>query len=618
MPFTHLHVHTEYSLLDGAIPHKSLFKRCGELGMGAVAMTDHGNMYGTLKFDAAAMAYTHGDKIDPAKFFNKYSEYKVKPIFGCEFYLTSDMSVTANTGGMPKLNHLILLAKDLTGYHNLVKLNSAAFLEGFYYKPRIDKKLLRKHADGLVCLSACLAGEIPQALLKGDFELAVKLAEEYKGIFAPGDFYVELQDHGIDEQRRILPLLAKAASLAGVKAVATNDAHYLRREDAEAQRVLQCISYKTTLNESSRGDDGDYFPTDEFYLKSGEEMEALFKDCPEAAAVTAEIADKCSVRLEYEKRLLPGFTPPDKTTPADYLRKLTIEGLRRKYKTVTEEIRARAEHELEIIENSKFVEYFLIVYDFIRQAESTGVSVGPGRGSGVGSIVAYATGITKVDPIKYGLYFERFLNAERVSMPDFDIDFCIDGRASVIEYVVDKYGKDNVAQIITFGTLSMKSAVKDVGRVLGYGYAETDRISKAIPFMMDKAARLAHVAGLEQPRVKPGAPVPNFVIPEVKQLYDTDEAAKRIIDMAIKLEGLPRNPGMHAAGVVICCDPISNHVPLQMSRLDVTTQFDKKEVEKLGLLKMDFLGLRTLTDIKKALDFIKRDKGIDIDFYNME
>lgn len=607
--FVHLHVHTEYSLLDGAIRLDELFQRCAELNMPAIAMTDHGNMFATCKFDAAAVNFTEGGKGDVEAFHKAGKKYNVKPIFGCEFYVAPDMhKKESNNGKIPKFNHLVLLAKDEEGYANLVKLNSLAYTEGLYYKPRIDNELLKKHSKGLVCLSACIAGAIPQALLNGNVQEAERIALMYKEMFGRDDFYIELQNHGIDKQIMVLPQLIDLARRLDIKLVATNDCHYLRKKDAEMQSVLQCISFREVLDNRTGGEDGDYFPTQEFYLKSYDEMHELFGYVEEALDNTLEIAEKCNMRLQYRKSLLPNFVPPDNKQPYEYLRELTYNGLKKKYKTLTDKIIQRAEYELDIIHRLGFVEYYLIVWDFIHYAESQGIPVGPGRGSGVGSIVAYATGITKVEPLQYNLLFERFLNEERVSMPDFDVDFCFERRGEVIDYVVKKYGAQNVSQIVTFGTLAMKAAIKDVARVYGEPYSLSDRITKTIG-MVDKKAKLKDLVGLGKN---------DFINPDLKAMYESDLSVKKIIDMAIRIEGMPRQTGMHAAGVVICKDVISDHVPLQMSGTDITTQFDMIEVEKLGLLKMDFLGLRTLTDISKAIELIKQTKGIEIDFYNME
>lgn len=609
-PFVHLHLHTEYSLLDGATRIKDLFKRCAELNMSAVAITDHGNMFGTCKFDAEAINMTKPG-CDVEEFAKLGLEYKVKPIFGCEFYVANDLRAkeSANGGRMPKFNHLVLLAKDYEGYLNLVKLNAIAYTEGLYYKPRIDNRVLREHTKGIIALSACLAGAIPQALMVGDYEGAKRVALEYKGMFGEGDFYIELQDHNIDKQKMVNPGLIKISRETGIKLVATNDVHYLNKEDSEMQKVLQCIAFRETLGSRMGGEDGDYFPTAEFYLKSYDEMYEKFGYIEEALDNTLEVAAKCNCMLKYKQALLPNYVPPDNKTPYEYLRELTYAGIERKYPEVTDVIRQRAEYELDIVHRLGFVEYYLIVWDFINFAESQGISVGPGRGSGVGSIIAYSTGITKVEPLKYDLLFERFLNEERVSMPDFDIDFCFERRDEVIKYVIAKYGSSNVSQIITFGTLAMKAGVKDVARVYGEPYSLADRITKAIPFMVDKKIHLLDLVGKGNPAA---------VIPDLKAMYESDPAVKRIVDMAAKVEGMPRQTGMHAAGVVICKDPISDHVPLAGTGAEVTTQYDMIEVEKLGLLKMDFLGLRTLTDISKAVELVKRHRGVDIDFYAMD
>ncbi|MDR2201503.1 MAG: DNA polymerase III subunit alpha [Clostridiales bacterium] len=622
--FVHLHTHTQYSLLDGAARIDKIFEMCDADSMPAAAITDHGNMYGVFAFVKQAVKHT-----DPAADFSAFMQerrpFKVKPVIGCELYVDKDMSVKQSVSGrMPKFNHLILLAKNEKGYHNLIKLSSLAFTEGLYYKPRVDLPLLERYKDGLICLSACLAGHIPQACLRGDLEEADRYVKYFKGLFGD-DFYIEIQDHKIADQRRVLPRLVELANNNGVKLVATNDVHYPQKSDALMQKVLQCISFRTTISyddETRGGDDdggadfytdgdGGYFPTKEFYFKTRAEMDAVFPTLTAAVDNTLEVAEKCEPPYYFvKKNLLPMFDPSGKTDPLEKLRALTYEGLERKYKTVTDKIRARADYELSIIAQTSFEDYFLIVWDFIRFAESRGISVGPGRGSGVGSIVAYALNITKIDPLKYELFFERFLNPERVSSPDFDIDFCVERRGEVIDYVVEKYGADNVSQIVTFGTLAAKAAVKDVGRVFNQPYSEVERITKLIPFMMGKK----HIGDL----LGRGAN-PRDAVPDLKAMYEGDLTVRNIIDMAAKIEGLPRQTGMHAAGVIICRDPIFEHIPMSKSTDDaVTTQFDKEECEQLGLLKMDFLGLRTLTDIRKALDIIKVTRGVDVDFYDME
>ena len=605
-PFVHLHLHTEYSLLDGAVrldkiyadhPEDNLlglFAACKELNMPAAAMTDHGNMYGALKFSEAA------------------KKCGIKPIFGCEFYVDKDISIKeAPDFRAPKFHHLVLLAKDFQGYENLIKLNSVAYVDGFYYKPRIDYALLKRHSAGLVCLTACVAGGVPRFLAAGDYEGAKALALELKGYFAPGDFYIELQDHNIAEQKELLPELIRLARETETPVVATNDVHYLKKTDAEMQKVLMAIAFKRTFNDmaENEGNDDSYFPTEEFYLKSGDEMAEKFGFIEEALDNTLKIAEKCNVEIKFEQHLLPGYTPPDGLKPYEYLRRLTEEGLQKKYGADlaegaprASEIWARAGYELETIKKSGFLEYYLIVWDFIHYAESIGVTVGPGRGSGVGSIVAYAIGITKVDPLRYTLLFERFLNSERVSTPDFDIDFCFERRGEVLDYVIQKYGERRVAQIVTFGTLAARAAIKDVGRVYNVPYSETDRLCKTIPFS-----------------AKPD-PLNKYIdrLPDLRQMYESDPQNKKLLDMAMSIEGMPRNTSTHAAGVVICKDDIDKFVPLQRNGADVTTQFDMIEVEKIGLLKMDFLGLRTLTDIRKAQEYVLENRGVKIDFYDME
>ncbi|MDR0856681.1 MAG: DNA polymerase III subunit alpha [Clostridiales bacterium] len=623
-PFVHLHVHSSYSLLDGATPVDKLIKQSAAFGMPAVAITDHGNMYAACKLDAAAIYHTMGEKLDVEN-FPADRAHKVKPIFGCEFYIVPDR-FNRSPDKRFGFNHLILLAKNEEGYLNLAKLNAVAFLEGFYMKPRIDDAVLRAHCNGLVCLSACLAGEVPQALVNHDYPEAVRVAQKYRDMFAPGDYYIEIQDHNIPLQQRILPDLARVARDVGVKLVATNDVHYLNREDAEMQKVMQCIAFKRVLGDSRKGEDGeDYFPTDEFYFKSPDEMWALFAEYPEALLSTVEIADKCNVRMRYKQPLLPTFSPPDAMTPAAYLRKLTYEGLARNYPVLTDVIKTRAEKELDVIIRLGFVEYFLIVWDFIRHAESKGIPVGPGRGSGAGSIVAFSLGITKVEPLRYDLLFERFLNEARVSMPDFDIDFCSNRREEVIDYVKEKYGRDRVSQIVTFGTLAAKAAIKDVARVYGYAYGDGDRITKLMPGLIKDATLLDLVGRSDVSELSPEkqAEKKTKVIPELKALYDDDPTVRRIFDMAARLEGKPRQTGIHAAGVVICRDPIADHIPMASSDLKngergATTQYDMTEIEKLGFLKMDFLALLNLTDIAAACAIIAHTRGVTVDFYDHE
>lgn len=607
----HLHLHTEYSLLDGACKVDELVAHCAENGIGTVAVTDHGNMFATLYFA------------------EQCKKYGIRPIIGCEMYMTDDMTVKEGRGD---LDHLILLAKNKKGYKNLIKLDSMAYVDGFYYKPRADYKTLGEHSEGLVCLSACLAGRIPKLLLRGKYGEARAFALEMKEIFGD-DFYIEIQDHGLEEQRRVLPLLLQLAKDLSIKPVATNDVHYLHKEDWEMQDVLLCVQTRSTVDDPNRM----RFGSHEFYMKSAEEMADLFSYCPEAVSNTLEIAEKCREEPCFDldekgvpikdKTLIPGYTPEDGSKPEEYLQKLTWEGLVKRYGEITEEVRSRAEYELGVILRMGFAEYFLIVMDFIMWSKRRGIPVGPGRGSGAASIVAYAIGITDVDPLKYDLFFERFLNPDRVTMPDFDVDFCNERRPEVIEYVRNKYHPENVAQIVTFGTMASKASIKDVGRVYRVPYAETDRVTKLmdgkstidellgtkIPVLTQKLERERDEEKKENLR-RDIAELEKKRNSEFREIYDTDERLRSVIDMARRLEGMPRQTSMHAAGVVICRKPIADNVPLSRNGDDITTQFDMKEVESLGMLKMDFLALTTLTDIKKACDYILEDTGVTIDW----
>ena len=574
-PFVHLHLHTEYSLLDGATRIDTLFDACKEKNMPAVAITDHGNMYGAYHFYCLA------------------KKKGIKPIIGCEFYMADDLTV--KSGDVKReFNHLVLIAKNNTGYKNLVKLNSIGFVDGYYYKPRIDFKTLSQHSEGLICLSACIAGQLPRLLRDGMWEEARKLVKQYKELFGE-DYYIELQDHGIADEIYVMPKLIKISEEFGVELVATNDVHYLKESDAEMQDILLCVQTGKFFDDPGRM----RFEGTQFYLKDYDEMAEKFSYVPQALENTLKIAEKCNVSIE-KKPLLPPYKPDNGMTPYEFLKDLLEKGLKRRYKEITPEIRQRADYELEVVSKMGFVEYYLIVWDFINYAHEHGIPVGPGRGSGAGSIIAYAIGITQVEPLRYGLIFERFLNPERVSMPDFDIDFCMDRRGEVIDYVIEKYTKPRVAQIVTFGRMKAKNAVKDVCRVLRVPYAEGDKITKLIPLN----ATLKNAFGLDGK---------NEGVPELMEIYK-DYSMKRVIDLAIALEDMPRQTGMHAAGVVICREDLSDNVPLQRSGDDITTQYNMKEVEELGLLKMDFLGLRTLTDIDKTIKIVKETTGEEFDF----
>lgn len=583
MAFTHLHVHTEYSLLDGAARIRDLVARAAELGMKSLAITDHGAMFGVIDF------------------YRECLKNDIKPVIGCEVYTAARSMYDKDSDKDKRQGHLVLLAKNNEGYKNLIKIVSEGYTKGFYYKPRIDKSLLRQHSEGLIALSACLAGEIQQNLLRGNYEGAKAEALELLDIFGEGNFYLELQDQGLEEEARILPDMIRLHEETGIPFAATNDVHYVRQEDAKAHDVLLCIQTAATIDEENRM----RFPNDQFYLKSEDEMRKLFSNIPEACDNTAKIAEQCNVEFEFGHLHLPDFHAPDGLTNQQYLRKLCSDGLKERYGSQQDadfaELEERLDYELSIIEKMGYVEYFLIVWDFINYAKENGIMVGPGRGSAAGSIVAYVLKITDIDPIKYSLIFERFLNPERVSMPDIDIDFCYERRQEVIDYVIRKYGEDKVSQIITFGTMKAKAAVRDVGRVLNLSYAETDAIAKAIPFdlkmTIDKALNMN---------------------PELKASYENDENVRHVLDMSKALEGMPRHASTHAAGVVISKKSIDEYVPLYMSDKGVATQFTMTTIEELGLLKMDFLGLRNLTVIRDALEMIKENHGVEIDFANMD
>jgi len=572
--FVHLHTHTEFSLLDGAARISDLIKKTKELGMDSLAITDHGAMYGVVDFYKEAVA--NG----------------IKPIIGCEVYVAPRTRFDKTHEYDSKYSHLILLAENEEGYKNLIKIVSVGFTEGFYYKPRVDFELLKEHSKGLIVLSACLAGEIPKAILNGNYDGAKEIAQKYIDVFGKDNYFIEIQDHGIADQKRSNPELIRLAKELGVGLVATNDVHYVEKKDAEAQDVLMCIQMDRTVDDPDRMK----FETEEFYLKSPEEMKALFSYAPDALENTAKIAERCNVDFDFKTRHLPSYDVPDNKEPFEYLKELCYDGLKKRYKEIDDSLKERLDYELSVINNMGFVDYFLIVWDFIHFAKNNGVMVGPGRGSAAGSIVAYTLGITGIDPIRYNLLFERFLNPARVSMPDIDIDFEPEGRQKVINYVIEKYGVDKVSQIITFGTMKAKLAIRDVGRALNIPYAEVDRVAKLVPFdlkmTIDKALEISV---------------------ELKGLYDSDAKIKKLIDMARTLEGLPRHKSTHAAGVVITEEPTVSYIPMQTNDEAVTTQFVKDTVEELGLLKMDFLGLRNLTIIENAIKIIEKDKGIKID-----
>ncbi len=578
MTFTHLHVHTEYSLLDGAARIKDLIARVKELGMEAVAITDHGAMFGVVDF------------------YKEAKKNGIKPIIGCEVYTAARTMQDKDVEKDKHQGHLVLLAKNDTGYHNLMKIVSTGYTEGFYYKPRIDHSVLRKHSEGLIALSACLAGNVQWKLLNGDYEGAKKEAMTLLDIFGEGNFYLELQDQGLEEEIRILPDMKRIHEETGIPFVATNDVHYVKREDAVAHDVLLCIQTAKTVDDENRM----RFPNDQFYLKSGQEMEHLFADLPEAIKNTKNIADRCNVEFQFGQIHLPEFYAPNGKQNEAYLRELCTEGMKDRYGTLTQELEDRLRYELDTIVNMGYVEYFLIVWDFINYARSHNIMVGPGRGSAAGSIVAYALKITDIDPIKYGLIFERFLNPERISMPDIDIDFCYERRQEVINYVIEKYGADKVAQIITFGTMKAKAAVRDVGRAMNMSYGEVDVIAKAIPFdlkmTIDKALDMN---------------------PELRASYEEDRRVRELLDTAKALEGMPRHASTHAAGVVISKKSINEYVPLYLAEKGISTQFTMGTIEELGLLKMDFLGLRNLTVIRHALELIEKNHGVTINLSKM-
>ena len=581
MSFAHLHVHSEYSLLDGACRIEPMLDKIKSMGQTSVALTDHGVMYGVVDFYKAAKARG------------------LNPIIGCEVYVAPRSRFDKVHGIDNERYHLILLCKNNTGYKNLIKLVSEGWVNGFYTKPRVDKELLEQHHEGLIALSGCLAGEVARALERNDYEEAKKVAEWYNGVFGDGNYYLEIQNHGLDEQLRINPMLISLSKELNIPLAATNDAHYVDKQDSKIQQVLICIQTNHTLGE----DTGLEFGTQEFYLKSEEEMREAFSECPQAVDNTAKIAEQCHVEFEFGKTKLPHFDVPDGWSHFDWFANLCRKGLKERYgDSPPQEYIDRLEYELGIIDKMGYTDYYLIVHDFIRHAKSAGIPVGPGRGSGAASICAYCIGITGIDPMKYNLLFERFLNPERVSMPDFDVDFCFERRGEVIDYVIDKYGADHVAQIVTFGTMAAKAAIRDVGRAMGMSYSAVDNIAKQIPNELNITLEKA---------LKRSA--------EFKALYDKDAEAHELIDTAMKVEGMPRHASTHAAGVVITHDPVVSYVPLARNDEAIVTQFTMTTLEELGLLKMDFLGLRTLTVIRNAEKAIRNtDPSFSIENIDME
>lgn len=576
--FVHLHVHTEYSLLDGSGKISELIARAKELGMKSIAITDHGVMYGCVDFYKEAKAQG------------------IKPILGCEIYVAAKSMYDKSNNKENDTHHLVLLVKNEQGYSNLMKIVSKASIDGFYYKPRVDHDFLREHSEGIIALSACLGGEVQSNLNLGNKIKAREVALIYKDIFKDG-FYLELQDHGMDEQLRVNEHLLKLSEELEIPLVATNDVHYIHKEDAKAHDILLCVQTGKTVDEENRM----RYPSHEFYLKSPEEMHDSFAYAAEALNNTVKIAEQCNYDYEFHVSKLPKFPLPEGVDPFEYLKEVCYKGLRERYKEITKVITERLDYELDVIKTMGYVDYFLIVWDFIRFSNENKIATGAGRGSAAGSIVAYTLGITKIDPLRYNLLFERFLNPERVSMPDIDSDFCYERRQEVIDYVVEKYGVDNVSQIITFGTMAARACIRDVGRAMNYSYAEVDRIAKMIPTMLgitiDKALEIN---------------------PELNDAYEEEPRVKELIDIARSLEGLPRHSGTHAAGVVISSQPLVKYVPMQKNDMNIVTQFPMGTLEELGLLKMDFLGLRTLTVMKDAVELVKESKNIDIDLDHID
>ena len=576
-PFTHLHVHTEYSLLDGSAKIKELVERVKELGMDSIAITDHGAMYGAIEFYKAA------------------KEVGIKPIIGCEVYVAAGSRLTKEGKG-GGYYHLVLLAENETGYHNLIKLVSYGFIDGFYYKPRVDKELLRQYHEGIIASSACLAGEVARDVLTLSYDHAKEAALEYEEIFGKGNFFLELQNHGMAEQKRVNEALIRMSKETGIPLIATNDSHYIYKEDAVPHDILLCIQTGKTVEDEDRM----RYEGGQFYVKSPEEMYDLFGDVPEALENTVKIAKRCNVEFVFHDLKLPRFDVPEGKTAPEYLRELCYDGFAMRYPDPKPEWKERLEYELHTIETMGYVDYFLIVWDFIKYAKDHGIIVGPGRGSAAGSMVSYCLQITTIDPLRYDLIFERFLNPERVSMPDIDVDFCYERRQEVIDYVISKYGEDHVAQIVTFGTLAARAAIKDVGRALAMPYADVDRISKMIPTELGITIKKALQMN-----------------PDLKKAYENEEDTHHLIDMSMRLEGLPRHSSTHAAGVVICREPVMEYVPLSANDGQVNTQYTMTLLEELGLLKMDFLGLRTLTVIQNAVQEVERIHGVKLDMEHL-
>ena len=581
MSFTHLHVHTEYSLLDGSNKIKEYVSRVKELGMNSAAITDHGVMYGVIDFYKAARAAG------------------IKPVLGCEVYVAPGSRFDRELShGDDRYYHLVLLAENNQGYQNLMKIVSKGFVEGYYYKPRVDMEVLETYHEGIIALSACLAGEVQRYLVRGLYEEAKETACKYEKCFGKGNFFLELQDHGIPDQKTVNAGLMRMSEETGIELVATNDVHYTYAEDAEPHDILLCLQTGKKLSDENRM----RYEGGQYFVKSEEEMRALFPYAAQAIDNTQKIADRCNVEIEFGVTKLPHFDVPEGYDSWTYLNKLCHEGLVRRYPDKHEELLPKLDYELSIIQKMGYVDYFLIVWDFINYARTHGIPVGPGRGSAAGSLVSYTTGITNIDPIRYNLLFERFLNPERVTMPDIDIDFCYERRSEVIDYVIEKYGKDCVTQIVTFGTLAARGVIRDVGRVMDLPYNFCDTIAKNIPnelnITIDKAL---------------------IMNPELRSMYESDETVKRLIDMAKRLEGLPRHTSMHAAGVVISQKAMDEYVPLSRSSDGtITTQFVMTTIEELGLLKMDFLGLRTLTVISDAVKLVEKNHGIKIDVDNID